>query len=73
MVEFHSKDNYLAYITERFKSYREKGECPLVKLGINRDNGEYAVALQFDGSLPILIRIKEENGLIKEMWMQPAE
>ena len=74
MVDFHSKASYLTYIIERFRSYRTSDTKPLVKLGINKNDGEYAVALQSDnGDIPVLIRIKEENGKIKEMWMQPAE
>ena len=73
MVDFHSKASYLAYIVERFRSYKENGERFLVKLGINNNDGEYAVALQLGYDVPTLIRNKEENGKIKEMWMQPAD
>jgi hypothetical protein len=73
MVDFHSKDSYLAYIIDRFQSYKNIGVHPIVKLGINKNDGEYAVALQLGDDVPTLIRIKEEDGIIKEMWMQPAE
>ncbi len=73
MVEFFSKESFMEYINYRFKSYKEHGIRPLVKLGVNRNNGEHAVALQFGDDVPILIRIEEEDGKIKEMWMQSAE
>ena len=73
MVELHSKKEYLAYIKERFQTY-SFSECrPLVKTGINKNDGERAVALQFGEGAPTLIRIKERDGLITEMWMQSAE
>ena len=73
MVDIHSKESYMAYIIDRFQSYKESGHQPLVKLGISKNDGEYAVALQLGDDVPTLIRIKEEDGKIKEMWMQPAE
>lgn len=73
MVELNNKEDYLLYIRERFQTYRDKGAKPLVKLGVNKKDGEYAVALQMGDDVPTLIRIKEKNGRIKEMWMQPAE
>ena len=73
MLEIHSKASYLAYIIERFQSYKDSGRQMIVKLGINKNDGEYAVALQLGDDVPTLIRINEENGKIKEMWMQPAE
>ena len=73
MVDVHSKASYLAYIIDRFQTYKDNGTHPLVKLGINKNDGEYAVALQLGDDVPTLIRIKEENGKIKEMWMQPAD
>ena len=73
MVEFHTKDDYMAYIRERFLTYGNNGARPIVKIGINRNDGENAVALQFGDGIPSLIRIKEESGKITEMWIQPAE
>ena len=73
MIEFHNKGEYLAYIKDRFQTFKKSGTRPLVKLGINKNDGEHAVAIQIGESAPILIRIKENHGMIKEMWMQPAE
>ena len=73
MADIRNKDTYLAYITERFRTYKECDTKVIVKLGVNKNDGEYAVALQVEDDYPVLIRIKEENGMIKEMWMQPAE
>lgn len=73
MVELNNKEDYITYIRERFSTYRKTGNHPIVKIGINKNDGENAVALQFGEDLPTLLRINEENGKIKEMWMQPAE
>ena len=73
MVEFNKREDYLIYLRERFLAYRRSDTHPIVKLGINKNDGEHAVALQFGDEVPILIRIKEENGMITEMWKQPAE
>lgn len=73
LIEMNSKQAYLTYLKERFQSYKSSGNKPLVKLGVNKNDGEYAVAIQFGDSVPILIRIIEREGKIKEMWMQPAE
>lgn len=73
LVELNSKEEYLKYIRERFLAYKRSGTHPIVKIGINKNDGEYAVALQLGDDVPTLIRIKEENGKIKEMWMQPAD
>ena len=73
LVELNSKEDYMAYIKERFQSYLNSGTKPIVKLGINKNDGEYAVALQLGDDLPILIRIIEKEGKIQEMWLQPAE
>lgn len=73
LVELNSKEDYISYIRERFQAYKRSGIRPIVKIGINKNDGEQAVALQFDGDVPTLIRIKEENGKIAEMWIQPAE
>lgn len=73
LIEMNSKQAYLTYIKERFQSYKSNGIKPMVKLGVNKIDGEYAVAIQFGDGVPILIRIIEREGKIKEMWMQPAE
>ena len=73
MVGLNKKEDYMSYVRERFDSYKKNGTKPLVKIGVNKNDGEHAVALQFGDEVPILIRIKEEGGLIAEMWMQPAE
>ena len=73
MIDIHNKEAYMSYITDRFQTYKDTGTYPRVKLGINKNDGEYAVAIQFGDDVPTLIRIKEEGGKIKEMWMQPAE
>ena len=73
LVELNSKEEYLTYIRERFKTYERSGLSPIVKIGINKNDGEQAVALQFDGDVPTLIRIKVINGRIAEMWIQPAD
>ena len=73
MVEFNCKEDYLSYIRERFQTYKNTGVHPIVKMGVNKNDGEYAVALQYNDDVPTLIRIKEEAGKITEMWMQPAE
>lgn len=73
MIEFHNKGEYLAYIKDRFQTFKDTRTRPLVKLGINKNDGEQAVAIQIGETAPILIRIKENHRMIKEMWMQPAE
>ena len=73
LKELSSKQDYLTYLKERFQSYKDSGNKPRVKLGVNKNDGEYAVAIQFGDGVPILIRIIEIGGKIKEMWMQPAE
>lgn len=73
LVEFNSKEAYLAYIKERFKAYINNGIRPIVKLGVNKNDGEYAVAIQVGEDLPFLIRIRERDGKIREMWIQPVE
>ncbi len=73
LVEFHSREEYLSYIQERFRTYRDTGYRPIVKIGINRNDGEHAVAIQYGEDVPILIRVIEKDGRIKEMWMQPAD
>ena len=73
LVEINSKNDYLAYIRERFLSYKNNGIKPIVKLGINKNDGEYAVAIQVGDDLPYLIRITENEGKIREMWIQPVE
>ena len=73
LKELNSKHDYLAYIKERFKAYINSGIRPMVKLGINKNDGEYAVAIQIGEDLPCLIRIREYDGKIQEMWIQPVE
>ena len=73
LVELNSKEDYMSYIKEGFLAYMNSGTKPIVKLGVNKNDGEYAVALQLGDDLPILIRIKEKDGKIQEMWLQPAE
>ncbi|MBQ9893467.1 MAG: hypothetical protein IJM35_09980 [Bacteroidales bacterium] len=73
LAEINNKEDYLIYLRERFQTFKDKGTKPLVKLGVNKNDGEYAVALQMGDEAPTLIRIKEEYGKIKEMWMQPAQ
>ena len=73
MADIRNKGDYLAYLMNCFRIYKDNGIHLSVKLGINKIDGEYAVALQIGGDVPTLIRIKEEDGKIKEMWMQPAE
>lgn len=73
MVEFNCKEDYLSYIRERFQTYKKTGVHPIVKIGVNKNDGECAVALQYSDDVPTLIRIKEEAGKISEMWIQPAE
>lgn len=72
MSEMHSKGEYMEYIKAKYKTIREAGTCPLVKLAISNGNGEFAVALQQGDNPPALIRIEEMDGKIKEMWMQPV-
>ena len=57
LVEFHCKEDYLSYIRERFQTYKESGKRPIVKIGVNKNDGEYAVALQF-GTCRITINPK---------------
>ena len=66
LVEINSKDDYLAYIKERFKAYINIGIRPIVKLGVNKNDGEYAVAIQVGEDLPFLIRISEYDGKIQD-------
>lgn len=73
LVEINSKHDYLTYIRECFLSYKNNGTKPIVRLGVNKNDGEYAVAIQFSDGVPILIRIIEREGKVKEMWQQPAE
>ena len=73
MKETHTKDEYLDYLRGRFQSIRKSGDPLIVKMGVNRIDGEYAVAIQQGDGMPALIRIVEKNGKIKEMWMQAAE
>lgn len=64
MIDIHNKEAYMAYLTDRFQTYKDNGTHLLVKLGINKNNGENAVAIQFGDDSPTLIRIKEEGGKI---------
>jgi hypothetical protein len=73
IVELYNKEDYLMYIHERFRIFKDKGTKPIVKLAVNKNDGEYAVALQMEDDVPTLIRIIEDKGKIKEIWMQPAE
>lgn len=73
MKETHTKKEYMEYIRGRFKAMKNSGEFPIVKIGVNRLDGEYAVAIQQGDSLPALIRIIEKDGKIHDMWMQAAE
>lgn len=72
LIEFYRKEDYIAYIRERFDTYRKSPSRPEVKLGVNKNDGEQAVALQFTEDVPMLIRIREDRGKIVEMWIQPA-
>ncbi|MBR1927211.1 MAG: hypothetical protein IJ840_05625 [Bacteroidales bacterium] len=73
LVEMNSKEEYLSYIRERFQAYKTRGTRIIVKLGVNKNDGEYAVAIQIEEDLPYLIRVKENGGKIQEMWIQPVE
>lgn len=73
LKELNNKEDYLAYIKERFQAYLNNGIRPTVKLGVNKNDGEYAVAIQIGEELPYLIRIIENDGKIKEMWIQPVD
>ncbi len=72
LIELNSKQAYMTYIKGRFQTYLNSGIRPIVKLGVNKNDGEYAVAIQIGEELPYLIRIIEREGKIKEMWLQPA-
>lgn len=73
LVEMNGKEKYLSYIRERFLAYKNRGTRIIVKLGVNKNDGEYAVAVQIEENPPYLIRIKENEGKIQEMWLQPVE
>lgn len=73
LKELNNKEDYLAYIKKRFQAYLNNGIRPTVKLGVNKNDGEYAVAIQIGEELPYLIRIIENDGKIKEMWIQPVD
>ena len=72
LKELNNKEDYLVYIKGRFQTYLNSGIRPIVKLGVNKNDGEHAVAIQIGEELPYLIRIIEREGKIKEMWLQPA-
>ena len=73
MKETNTKKEYMDYLRGRFKAIKNSGEPLIVKMGVNRIDGEYAVAIQYGDSVPALIRIVESEGKISEMWMQAAE
>ena len=72
MEELHSKEEYLNYIRSKFLTFKEVSVKPLVKLAVNQTTGEHAVAIRQGEASPVLIRIKVDNGMSIEMWMQPG-